>query len=147
MLWRGIYGELEKLIAILVCGFSFSVVVALMLLVVKPDERYPISLANVFLGCTMSLGELAPTAAAIAVVSLLGALGATASEMFMYPYWVLEKGYAENVGPADVDGWLERAHGWVASAAFGCWCGHATGDRDHGGLFPCRQCCLSVPIY
>ena len=113
LLWRGIYGELEKLIAVLVCGFSLSVVVALVLLLVFPDPRYPITTSNFASGWTFSLGDLAPAAAGLAVVSLLGALGTTANEMFMYPYWVLEKGYAENLGPKDSPGWQERAAGWI----------------------------------
>ena len=31
----------------------------------------------------------------------------------MYPYWILEKGYAEHVGSSTEDGWLGRARGWV----------------------------------
>ncbi len=42
--------------------------------------------------------------AAIAVVSLLGALGATGNELFMYPYWILEKGYGKHVGSPDDPG-------------------------------------------
>ncbi len=113
MLWRGFYGELEKLVAILVAGFSLSIVVALLLLVLFPDPRYPLSGGDVLSGLTFSLGELDPQLAAFAVISLLGALGTTANELFMYPYWILEKGYAQHLGPASSDGWLERARGWV----------------------------------
>ena len=113
ILWKGVYGHIEKLIALLVCGFSLSVVVALFLLLLFPDPRYPISLASVSSGWSFSLGDITPGLAAIAVVSLLGALGTTANEMFMYPYWILEKGYADNVGPDTEDGWAERARGWI----------------------------------
>ena len=113
ILWRGIYGELEKLIALLVCGFSLSVVVALLLLIVDPNPDYPLRLKDVFSGMTFSLGEVNRGAAAFAVISLLGALGTTANELFMYPYWILEKGYAEHVGSSTEDGWLDRARGWV----------------------------------
>ena len=113
ILWKGVYGHIEKLIALLVCGFSLSVVVALVLLLLFPDPRYPISVASVASGWSFSLGEITPGLAAIAVISLLGALGTTANEMFMYPYWILEKGYAENVGPASEEGWSERARGWI----------------------------------
>ena len=113
LLWRGIYGELEKLIALLVCGFSLSVVVALLLLIVDPNPDYPLQLTDVFSGMTFSLGEIDRGAAAFAVISLMGALGTTANELFMYPYWILEKGYAEHVGSSTEDGWLVRARGWV----------------------------------
>ena len=113
ILWRGFYGELEKLVALLVAGFSLSIVVAVFLLIVFPDPRYPLSFGDVLSGSTFSLGDLDPQLAAFAVISLLGALGTTANELFMYPYWILEKGYARHLGPANSDGWVDRARGWV----------------------------------
>ena len=99
ILWFSLYDALEKLIAVLVCGFSLSVVVALMLLIFSPNPAYPLTLADVASGMTFSLGDPAERAAvAFAVISLLGALGTTANEMFMYPYWILEKGYAPQRG-------------------------------------------------
>jgi hypothetical protein len=63
---------------------------------------------------TFSLGDPSQRGAvAFAVISLLGALGTTANEMFMYPYWILEKGYAHNLGSADDEGWVDRAKGWI----------------------------------
>ena len=114
ILWFSLYDALEKLIAVLVCGFSLSVVVALMLLIFSPNPAYPLTLADVASGMTFSLGDPAERAAvAFAVFSLLGALGTTANEMFMYPYWILEKGYARNVGSDDDEGRIERAKGWI----------------------------------
>jgi Mn2+/Fe2+ NRAMP family transporter len=114
ILWFSLYDALEKLIAVLVCGFSLSVVVALMLLIFSPNPAYPLTLADVASGMTFSLGDPAERAAvAFAVISLLGALGTTANEMFMYPYWILEKGYARNVGSDDDEGRIERAKGWI----------------------------------
>ena len=114
ILWFSLYGVLEKLIALLVCGFSLSVVIALLLLIVKPNPEYPLSMADVAKGMTFSLGDpLERSAVLFAVISLLGALGTTANEMFMYPYWILEKGYAQNLGSADDEGWVDRAKGWI----------------------------------
>ena len=113
VLWRGLYGELEKLVAILVAGFSMSVVLALLLLVLFPNPEYPLHLSDILSGLKFSLGDVDRELAAFAVISLLGALGTTANELFMYPYWILEKGYAERLGDKDSDGWVERARGWV----------------------------------
>ncbi len=118
VLWFSLYGALEKLIAFLVCGFSLSVVVALLLLIFSPNPEYPLTMGDVAKGMTFSLGDPAERGAVLfAVISLLGALGTTANEMFMYPYWILEKGYAENVGNSGEDGdeagWLDRARGWI----------------------------------
>jgi Mn2+/Fe2+ NRAMP family transporter len=61
---------------------------------------------------TFSLGT-DPQAAAFAVISLMGALGVAANELFMYPYWVLEKGYARQLGDANDPGWVARARQWI----------------------------------
>lgn len=114
VLWFSVYGALEKLIAFLVCGFSLSVVVALLLLIFSPNPEYPLTMADVTSGMTFSLGEPAQRGAILfAVISLLGALGTTANEMFMYPYWILEKGYGDNLGSPDDEGWVDRAKGWI----------------------------------
>jgi len=110
ILWRGLYGELEKLVALLVAGFSLSVVLALFLVQGTP---FRLSAGDIFSGLTFSFGSVARQLAAFAVISLLGALGTTANELFMYPYWILEKGYANHVGPAESKGWAERARGWT----------------------------------
>ena len=84
VLWFSLYDALEKLIAFLVCGFSLSVVVALLLLIFSPNPEYPLTLADVASGMTFSLGDPSQRGAvAFAVISLLGALGTTANEMFM----------------------------------------------------------------
>src|SRR5262249_28668503 len=46
--------------------------------------------------------------------STFGITGVGASELFAYPYWCLEKGYARSVGPRDDnDRWAWRARGWL----------------------------------
>ncbi|MGC4082708.1 MAG: hypothetical protein QM736_11490 [Vicinamibacterales bacterium] len=37
-----------------------------------------------------------------------------AAELFMYPYWCVEKAYARYTGPIDsTPEWRRRAHGWI----------------------------------
>lgn len=110
LLWRGTYASLEKMITLLVGVFSLSVVVGLVLIQGTP---YRISSDQVLSGLTFSFGEHNRQLAAVAVVSLLGALGATGNELFMYPYWILEKGYGRHVGTRDTPGWTERVRGWI----------------------------------
>lgn len=108
MLWGGAYGQLEALVAILVAGFSISVGVGVLLI---QGTEYRISAAEIASGFTFSLGS-EPRAGAYAVLSLMGALGVAANELFMYPYWILEKGYAEKLGDRNDAGWAARArHG------------------------------------
>ena len=110
VLWRGSYHHIERLIAVLVGVFSLSVVVGLVLI---QGSEFRITGEQVLSGLTFSFGDHDVKLAAVAVVSLLGALGATGNELFMYPYWILEKGYGQHVGSPDDDGWLERVRGWV----------------------------------
>ena len=109
ILWRGVYAEMEKLIMILVLGFSISVVVAMFLI---QGTEFRIGMSDLTKGMSFSLGK-DPQLAAFAVISLMGALGATANELFMYPYWILEKGYADFTGPPESEGWQERTRGWI----------------------------------
>ena len=60
-----------------------------------------------------------PVATALAAFGIIG-LGA--SELIMYPYWCLEKGYAKFVGTRDASaGWVERAKGWVRILHIDAW--------------------------
>lgn len=52
-----------------------------------------------------------------------GIIGVGAAELLYYPYWCLEKGYAQRVGPRapeDVD-WIERAQGWLRVMRVDAW--------------------------
>ena len=43
-----------------------------------------------------------------------GVIGVGASELIVYPYWCLEKGYGKYVGPDDgSEAWIKRAQGWI----------------------------------
>jgi manganese transport protein len=47
-------------------------------------------------------------------VAVFGITGVGATELFMYPYWCVEKGYARFVGKRDSSPeWQARAHGWI----------------------------------
>jgi len=109
LLWQGWYRQLELLVMILVGAFSVSVGVAVFLIQGTP---YHISADDLLSGLTFSLGS-DRQAAAYAVISLMGALGVAANELLMYPYWVLEKGYARELGDPDSPGWADRARRWI----------------------------------
>ena len=47
-------------------------------------------------------------------VAVFGITGVGATELFMYPYWCVEKGYALFTGPREPSGaWARRARGWI----------------------------------
>jgi Mn2+/Fe2+ NRAMP family transporter len=109
LLFRGKYETLEKTIAILVGGFSLSTLLCLALIQFTP---YQISAAQLASGLTFRI----PPGAGYAIISLLGALGVGANELFMYPYWILENGYGRFVGEKrddEVESWHVRARGWL----------------------------------
>jgi len=109
VLWQGWYRHLETLVMVLVGIFSISVGVGVLLIQGTP---FRISADELLSGLTFSLGA-DRQAAAFAVISLMGALGVAANELFMYPYWVLEKGYARELGDPTSAGWSERARYWI----------------------------------
>jgi manganese transport protein len=109
LLWQGWYGQLEMLVMVLVGAFSISAGVAVFLVQGTP---YHISGDEIMSGLSFSLGD-DRKAAAYAVISLMGALGVSANELMMYPYWILEKGYAREVGDPSSPGWADRARRWI----------------------------------
>lgn len=57
--------------------------------------------------------ELPPAGIGMAV-AVFGITGVGAAELFMYPYWCVEKGYAQFTGARAPDGgWERRARGWI----------------------------------
>ena len=55
-----------------------------------------------------------PAAGLMTAIAVFGITGVGATELVMYPYWCIEKGYARFVGPDDSSAaWLARARGWI----------------------------------
>ncbi len=55
-----------------------------------------------------------PSGGLATAVAVFGITGVGATELFMYPYWCVEKGYARFVGRGDGSAaWQSRARGWV----------------------------------
>ena len=55
-----------------------------------------------------------PEGGLLTAVAVFGITGVAASELAMYPYWCLEKGYARFTGPReDSASWRDRAQGWI----------------------------------
>jgi hypothetical protein len=60
-----------------------------------------------------------PRGAAALAVAAFGITGVAAGEIFVYPSWCLEKGYAAWTGPRDnSDAWAARARGWTRVMQF-----------------------------
>jgi manganese transport protein len=54
--------------------------------------------------------------------AVFGITGVGATELFYYPYWCIEKGYAKFVGPNDGSPeWENRAKGWIRIMHMDAW--------------------------
>jgi manganese transport protein len=67
--------------------------------------------------------ELALPGAAVALAfSAFGITGVGASELFAYPYWCIEKGYARYTGArSEAMAWARRAQGWTRVMQLDAW--------------------------
>ena len=107
LLWRGLYEDLEKMVTVLVAAFSLVVIGCLLVLQGTP---HAISFSEITSGFTFAM----PPDGAFVALAVMGLVGATAVELFMYPYWVREKGYPRNIGPDDGSPeWRDRYRGWM----------------------------------
>lgn len=107
LLWRGIYEDLEKMVTVLVALFSLVVIGSLLVLQGTP---YAVQASDLAAGFTFHM----PPQGAFVAMALMGSVGATAVELFMYPYWVREKGYPRFIGRNDGSPeWKERYDGWM----------------------------------
>ncbi len=82
-----------------------------------PTADVAITAAQLGSGFTFTLPEKFTTAFAA-----FGIIGVGASELIYYPYWCLEKGYGQAIGPNDQSaGWRERALGWMRIMRIDAW--------------------------
>ena len=102
LLYRGLYKDLEKMISLLVASFSLIVIGSSIFLLRTP---YAFTTSELMSGFRFTL----PPEGAFVALAVMGSVGATAVELFMYPYWIREKGYPDFVGPQeDSPEWHER---------------------------------------
>ena len=122
LLVRGRYGLIQNVSTVLVVAFTFVTIGNVLSL--QFNSPFSIGLEEILGGLIPSLPpegikppglpnwELKqPLATALATFGIIG-VGAT--ELIMYPYWCMEKGYARFVGPnTGEDSWKQRALGWI----------------------------------
>ncbi len=115
LLWSGSYRRIEIITTFLVVGVTLLTVTATCAL---PATNYPIPWSQVAKGLTFGL----PTAGIAAAFGVFGITGVGATELFYYPYWCLEKGYARYAGPRDQSPeWERRAKGWIRVMHIDAW--------------------------
>ncbi|MFZ5495323.1 MAG: Nramp family divalent metal transporter [Verrucomicrobiota bacterium] len=110
----GRYRLVEKLSTVFVALFTLATLVAVGLL---QKTGFAVTGAQLAEGFTFGLPDRLVTAFAA-----FGIIGVGASELIYYPYWCLEKGYAQNIGPDDgTPEWRENARGWLRIMRVDAW--------------------------
>lgn len=106
LLFIGRYKFIQNFSSIMVASFSLFTVFAVFSLY---WTEYGITAAQISEGLRFRL----PADFTIAFAAF-GVIGVGASELIVYPYWCLEKGYGKYVGPDDGSAeWVVRAKGWI----------------------------------
>ncbi len=107
ILLGGHYGRIEKLATIKVGLFTMLTFLCALIMVRQPGS---FSLKDLADGFAFNL----PKDGLITAIAVFGITGVGASELFMYPYWCVEKGYARYAGATDGSRqWEARARGWI----------------------------------
>jgi manganese transport protein len=107
LLLGGGYNRIERLAFVKVGLFTMLTICAAAVLLRRPGAITPSDLAD---GLSFHL----PAAGLATAIAVFGITGVGATELVMYPYWCVEKGYARFVGPRDDSAaWIARARGWI----------------------------------
>ncbi len=115
LLLSGGYHRLEKVTTFLVALVTVLTVASVACL---PFTPYPIDVRALVNGLSFKL----PAAGAALAFSTFGITGVGASELFAYPYWCIEKGYAKYAGTrSHDDAWARRAKGWLWVMQVDAW--------------------------
>jgi Mn2+/Fe2+ NRAMP family transporter len=107
VLLGGGYGRIERFAMVKVGLFTLLTVFAAVALLRRPGA---VSMADLGAGLSFQL----PAAGLVTAIAVFGITGVGATELAMYPYWCVEKGYARFVGPRETNAaWVARARGWI----------------------------------
>jgi Mn2+/Fe2+ NRAMP family transporter len=115
LLLSGGYRRLEKVTTILVAAVTLFTVASVVIL---QWTKFRIHAVDIERGFTFAV----PAAAIALAFSAFGITGVGAAELFAYPYWCIEKGYARATGArSDDPAWAERARGWTRVMQLDAW--------------------------
>jgi Mn2+/Fe2+ NRAMP family transporter len=104
---RGRFKFVQRVSAVLVFSFTLITMACALLLQWTP---YPVHAADIIAGLQLKLPPMGLTIA----FAVFGITGISAAELVMYPYWCLERGYAQFVGRREeTEAWVHRAKGWL----------------------------------
>ena len=106
LLLGGGYERMERLAMVKVGLFTLITLLAAVLLMTSPS----FSIAEMATGFTFQM----PSEGMAIAIAVFGITGVGATELYVYTYWCVEKGYARYTGPYEnSDTWRKRARGWA----------------------------------
>jgi Mn2+/Fe2+ NRAMP family transporter len=106
LLLGGAYHRIERLAMIKVGVFTLITLMAAVILLSSPD----FTVAELATGFAFQM----PAEGLGIAVAVFGITGVGATELYVYTYWCVEKGYARYTGAReDSDAWRRRAKGWI----------------------------------
>ena len=118
LLLSGGYRRIERVTTFLVASVTFITVACVLML---PGMGYTVGWADLREGFSLDVLTL-PAAAVAAAFGTFGITGVGASELYSYPYWCIEKGYARSTGRCNPSAeWAERARGWTRVLYLDAW--------------------------
>src|SRR5262245_13684629 len=121
LLASGGYKRIERITTFLVAAVTLITVICVGML---PGAGFPVRMEDIRDGFSLRVLQVLQENK-LAVAAAFGAFGITgvgASELYAYPYWCLEKGYARWTGPRSSDvGWADRAKGWLRVMYLDAW--------------------------
>jgi Mn2+/Fe2+ NRAMP family transporter len=116
LLLSGGYKRIERLTTFMIAAVT---AITILCVAVLPANGYPFRASDLQAGFTTLIFPAAAIASAFAAFGITG-VGAT--ELYAYPYWCLEKGYARWAGARqDSDDWERRARGWIRVMYLDAW--------------------------
>lgn len=125
LLLIGGYKSIERITTVMVAGVTGITVLCVMIL---PASGYPFRGEDIVQGFTLFTQTdqgwtfAIPAAGIAAAFGAFGITGVGASELYAYPYWCLEKGYARFVGQqSEEEAWVRRAKGWLRVMHLDAW--------------------------
>ena len=122
LLLSGGYKRIETITTTLVAGVTAVTVICVVMLA---WTDFPVRLIDIRDGFSLKVLSLPESDRALAIAAAFAAFGITgvgASELYSYPYWCLEKGYARFTGrQSQHPAWAERAKGWLRVMILDAW--------------------------
>jgi manganese transport protein len=107
LLYRGLYGVIEKSSLVMIAFFTLLTFASLFAL---SYSTFRLTGTELLSGLTFKL----PASLVVIAIAAFGITGVGSDEIIAYNYWCLEKGYAAYTGPHTNDAaWRKRARGWI----------------------------------